>query len=477
VINKKQYRPGLCHVSGCFTLITPFNKNQKRLTNSDWRITIWAMKKIRDHEANTKSAEAFAEAKQYIPGGVNSPVRAFGGVGLTPLFIAKAKGAKIYDIDGNDYIDYVGSWGPMILGHAQPAVVRAINKAAKKGTSYGAPTVAETELAERIYNAFASIEKLRLVSSGTEAVMTAIRLARAYTRKNLIIKMAGCYHGHSDSLLVSAGSGAAEHAVPSSAGIPPAIANLTVVIPYNDIEAVKKCFLVHRGHIAGVLVEPVAANMGVVPPADGYLEMMRGLCDAEKAVLIFDEVITGFRVSYGGAQELYGVKADITCLGKIIGGGLPLAAVGGQTQIMDMLAPMGPVYQAGTLSGNPLATAAANMTLDILAKGDCYAKLEAKSQMLAEGLKDAADVAGVPIVINRVGSILSCFFTDKPVCDFEDVQSTDIHQFKKFFAGMLNQGIYIAPSAYEAMFVSLAHSKRDIEKTIEASGAAFKAIQ
>jgi glutamate-1-semialdehyde 2,1-aminomutase len=434
------------------------------------------LNKMKSVQVNTRSAEAFAEARRYIPGGVNSPVRAFGGVGLKPLFIEKAKGAKIYDIDGNAYIDYVGSWWPMILGHAHPAVVRAINKAARKGTSYGAPTIAETELAERIHNAFASIEKVRLVSSGTEAVMTAIRVARAYTHKDLIVKMAGCYHGHSDSLLVAAGSGAAEHAVPWSAGVPPAIANLTVVIPYNDVEAAKKCFLINRGQIAAVLVEPVAANMGVVPPAEGYLQMVRDLCDAEKAVLIFDEVITGFRVAYGGAQELYGIKADLTCLGKIIGGGLPLAAVGGQAHIMDMLAPTGLVYQAGTLSGNPIATAAANVTLDILARGDCYDKLEAKAATLADGLKDAAGYAGIPIVINRVGSILSCFFTDRPVCNFEDVQSTDIRQFKKFFAEMLKQGIYIAPSAYEAMFVSLAHSKKDIEKTIEAANAAFKAV-
>ena len=434
------------------------------------------MRKIKAKLEHPKSAEAFAEARRYLPGGVNSPVRAFGGVGLKPLFIDRAKGAKIYDIDGNAYIDYVGSWGPMILGHAHPAVVRAINKAAKKGTSYGAPTLAETELAKKIHNAFPSIEKLRLVSSGTEAVMTAIRLARGYKRKDLIIKMAGCYHGHSDSLLVEAGSGAAELASPSSTGIPPAIANLTVVIPYNDVDALKKCFLVHRGQIAAALVEPVAANMGVVPADEGYLQMLRALCDAEEAVLIFDEVITGFRIARGGAQELYGVKADITCLGKIIGGGLPLAAVGGQAAILDMLAPTGPVYQAGTLSGNPIATAAANATLDILAKGDCYDKLEAKAGMLAEGLKDAAGVAGVPVVVNRVGSILSCFFTDRPIRNFEDVSSTDIHQFKKFFAEMLTQGIYIAPSAYEAMFVSLAHSKKDIEKTIEASKAAFKAI-
>ncbi|MBE3143889.1 MAG: glutamate-1-semialdehyde 2,1-aminomutase, partial [Planctomycetes bacterium] len=413
------------------------------------------MRKIKDKLEHSKSAEAFSEARRYLPGGVNSPVRAFGGVGLRPLFIDRAKGAKIYDIDGNAYIDYVGSWGPMILGHAHPAVVKAINKAARKGTSYGAPTLAETELAKKIHNAFASIEKLRLVSSGTEAVMTAIRLARGYKRKDLIIKMAGCYHGHSDSLLVAAGSGAADlpspaetgygkagHAAPSSAGIPPAIANLTVVIPYNDIEAVKNCFLVHRGKIAAVLVEPVAANMGVVPAAEGYLQMLRDLCDAEEAVLIFDEVITGFRIARGGAQELYGVKADVTCLGKIIGGGLPLAAVGGQAAILDMLAPTGPVYQAGTLSGNPIATAAANATLDILAGDDCYGKLEAKAGMLADGLKDAAGVAGVPVVINRVGSILSCFFTDRPVSNFEDVQSTDTHQFKKFFAQMLARDIY-----------------------------------
>ncbi len=422
------------------------------------------------------SAEAFSEARRYLPGGVNSPVRAFGGVGLKPLFINRAKGAKIYDIDGNAYIDYVGSWGPMILGHAHPAVVRAINKAARKGTSYGAPTQAETELAEKIHDAFPSIEKLRLVSSGTEAVMTAIRLARGYKQKDLIIKMAGCYHGHSDSLLVAAGSGAAEFAAPSSAGIPPIIANLTVVIPYNDVEALKKCFLVHRGQIAAALIEPVAANMGVVPADEGYLEMLRALCDAEGAVLIFDEVITGFRVARGGAQELYGVRPDITCLGKIIGGGLPLAAVGGQAAILDMLAPTGPVYQAGTLSGNPIATAAANATLDILAKGDCYGKLEAKAGLLADGLKDASEIAGIPVVINRVGSILSCFFTDRPVRNFEDVKSTDIHQFKKFFAQMLTQGVYIAPSAYEAMFVSLAHSKKDIEKTIDVAKAAFKAI-
>ncbi len=425
---------------------------------------------------HSKSASAFGEAAKYLPGGVDSPVRAFGGVEQKPLFIARAKGSKIYDIDGNEYIDYVGSWGPMILGHAHPAVVKAVESAAKKGTSFGAPTLAETELAKKICNALPSIEKVRLVSSGTEAVMTAIRLARAYTDKDMIIKMAGCYHGHSDSLLAAAGSGLAEQSIPASAGVPKGIAKLTVVLPYNDIEAVKKALQKHKRKIAAILVEPAAANMGVVPPARGYLRGLRDLCVNEKSVLIFDEVITGFRVAKGGAQELYGTSADITCLGKIIGGGLPLAAVGGQAEIMDMLAPMGPVYQAGTLSGNPIATAAANTTLDILAKGDCYEKLETKSAMMASGLKDAAKSENVPIIINRVGSLLSCFFTDRPVRNFEDVKSTNIRQFKVFFAEMLESGIYIAPSAYEAMFVSLAHTKADIEKTIRVSQIAFEAI-
>jgi glutamate-1-semialdehyde 2,1-aminomutase len=427
-------------------------------------------------ESYPKSAQAFTEAKSFLPGGVNSPVRAFGGVDVGPLFIAAAKGSKIYDIDGNEYIDYVGSWGPMILGHAHPKVIEAIQAAVKKGTSFGSPTLAETALAERIVNAFDSIEKVRLLNSGTEAVMTAIRLARGYTKKDLVIKMAGCYHGHSDSMLVAAGSGLAEAAVASSAGVPRSIAEMTIVIPYNDISAAESVFRKHKGEIAAVLVEPVAANMGVVPPVDGYLQALQNLCSAEKALLIFDEVITGFRIAYGGAQELFSIKADITCLGKIIGGGLPLAALGAGANIMDMLSPVGPVYQAGTLSGNPIATAAANATLDILAKGDCYNKLEAASALLEAGLNDAAKDAGVPVTINRVGSIMSCFFTDKPVRNFADAQSTNIKQFKKFFAEMLKQGIYLAPSSYEAMFISLAHTKQDIEKTIKAAQNAFYKI-
>jgi len=421
-----------------------------------------------------------------MPGGVNSPVRAFGGIDIGPLFIEHAAGSKIYDIDGNEYIDYVGSWGPMILGHAHPKVLEAIQAAAEKGTSFGAPTLAETMLAEKIIAAFDSIEKVRLVSSGTEAVMTAIRLARSFTKKDLIIKMAGCYHGHSDSLLVAAGSGLAERGTPSSAGVPDAIANLTIVIPYNDIDAAKKAFQTHRGKIAAVLVEPVAANMGVVPPIADYLQTLRNLCDNDNALLIFDEVITGFRLAAGGAQELFGLTADITCLGKIIGGGLPAAAVGGRADIMDTLAPAGPVYQAGTLSGNPIATAAANTTLDVLdarcwildsRRVSSYEYLESRSAFLEAGLANAAKDANIPVTINRVGSIMSCFFTDRPVRNFADVRSTNIKQFKKFFAEMLRQGIYLAPSAYEAMFVSLAHTQEDIKKTIEVAQNTFHKLK
>ncbi len=425
---------------------------------------------------NRKSQEAFARACQYIPGGVNSPVRAFGGVDLQPLFIASAKGSRIFDIDGNEYIDYVGSWGPMILGHAHPAVVAAIRKAAEKGASFGAPTLAETELAARIVGAFGSIEKVRLLSSGTEAVMTAIRLARAHTGRDLIVKLAGCYHGHSDSLLAMAGSGLAERGVAASPGVPDALANLTIVLPYNDIRAITQAFHKHAGRIAAVLIEPVAANMGLVLPGEGYLQAIRSLCDENDTVLIFDEVISGFRVAFGGAQERYGIKADLTCLGKIVGGGLPLAACGGRAQIMDLLAPVGRVYQAGTLSGNPIATAAAIATLDILAEGRCYRELESAAANLEAGLARAASEAGVPITINRIGSLLSCFFTDKAVRNFDDVKATDIAAFKRFFAEMLQRGIYLAPSAYEAMFLSLAHTKDDIERTVEAAGESFRAV-
>jgi len=424
-----------------------------------------------------RSAQAFAEASQILPGGVNSPVRAFAGVDTGPLFIASANGSKIYDIDGNEYIDYVCSWGPMILGHLHPKVVGAVTEAARRGTSFGAPTLAETALAQKVVAAFGSIEKVRMINSGTEAVMTAVRLARAFTERDYIIKMVGCYHGHSDSLLVAAGSGLAQIPKPSSKGVPQALAELTIAIPYNDIGAVEAAFEKYPGRISAVLVEPIAANMGVVSPVDGYLESLRRLSDENGAVLIFDEVITGFRVALGGAQELYGVSADLTCLGKIVGGGLPAAMVGGPAKLMDMLAPLGPVYQAGTLSGNPIATAAANATLETLAGGDCYTRLDKSAALLQRGLENAAKSAGIAVTINRVGSIMSCFFTDKPVRNFVDVRGTDIKTFKKFFAGMLKGGIYLAPSAYEAMFVSLAHSKEDIEKTIKVAQNVFRNIR
>jgi glutamate-1-semialdehyde 2,1-aminomutase len=427
---------------------------------------------------NRKSQAAYSRACRYMPGGVNSPVRAFGGVDLQPPFIASAGGSHIFDIDGNEYVDYVGSWGPMILGHAHPAVVAAIRQAAERGASFGAPTLAETELADRIVGAFPSIERLRLVSSGTEAVMTAIRLARAFTGRDRIVKMAGCYHGHSDSLLVQAGSGVAEisNSVASSAGVPQSLADLTLIAPYNDTETLRGMFESIPEGIAAVLVEPVAANMGVVPPEPAYLRALRELCDAHGCLLVFDEVITGFRVAFGGAQALYGVRADLTCLGKIAGGGLPLAVCGGRADIMDQLAPLGPVYQAGTLSGNPIATAAAIATLDILAEGRCYRELESSSANLEAGLAEAASDAGVPLTINRVGSILSVFFTPNPVRHFDHVRATDIAAFKRFFAGMLRRGIYLAPSAYEAWFVSTAHTKSDIDRTIDAAREAFKAI-
>ena len=420
-----------------------------------------------------KSNEAYKEACELMPGGVNSPVRAFGGVDEKPVFVESARGSRIYDIDGNEYIDYVGSWGPMILGHAHPKVIAAVQAAAAKGTSFGAPTLGENVLAVKIRGAIKSIDKLRMVSSGTEAVMTAIRLARAYTGRDCIIKMAGGYHGHSDSLLVSAGSGVAEFSRPGSPGVPAELAKLTIVVPYNDVNALSAAFNMHGKRVAAVLVEPVAANVGVLVPGDGYLEIIRDLCDMNGSLLIFDEVITGFRVAWGGAGERYGVRADLTCLGKIVGGGLPAAAFGGKREIMDMLAPVGHVYQAGTLSGNPLATAGAIATLDILAEHGNYERLEWAGARLEDGIKKAAARSRGAVTINRVGSIMSVFFTDKAVYNYEQVKATDAARFKKFFSSMLNRGIYLAPSAFEAMFVSLAHSDDDIEKTIEAASESF----
>jgi glutamate-1-semialdehyde 2,1-aminomutase len=410
-----------------------------------------------------KSEKQFAKARRFIPGGVNSPVRAFSSVGGRPVFIARGKGSKIYDIDGREYIDYIGSWGALILGHCHPKVIAAVKAAAQKGTSFGTPTIAETELAEIICGAFDSIEKVRLVSSGTEAVMTAVRLARAFIGRDYILKMAGCYHGHSDSMLVC--------------GVPKSLAKLTIVVDYNDINAAQKVFETYGKKIAACIIEPVAANMGVVLPKQDYLRTLRKLCSDNKSLLIFDEVITGFRLCFGGAEKVFKIKPDLTCLGKIIGGGLPCAAVGGRTAIMDMLAPAGAVYQAGTLSGNPLATAAAIATLKILEDKNFYSRLEEKSKMLHLGLFDVAKEADVPLTVNRAGSLLSCFFTDKPVENFADAKSANAALFRAFFAQMLKNGVYLAPSPFEAMFISAAHSKKDIEKTMKAAQNSLIALK
>jgi glutamate-1-semialdehyde 2,1-aminomutase len=424
-----------------------------------------------------KSLEQFRKALHFMPSGVNSPVRAYGSVDCSPVFIAKGKGSKIYDIDGNEYIDYVCSWGALILGHSHPSVVRAVQAAAKKGTSFGAPTAAETTLAEMICSAFDSIDKIRLVSSGTEAVMTAIRLARAFTGRDYILKMSGCYHGHSDSMLVSAGSGSAEFSKPLCPGVPKALSSLTLVADFNDIDSAAKAFKKYKNKIAACIIEPVAANMGVVLPKPGYLKALRKLCNENKALLIFDEVITGFRLCFGGAHKIFKVTPDLTCLGKIIGGGVPCAAVGGKAKIMNLLSPIGPVYQAGTLSGNPLATAAAIATLKILKDKGFYARLEQNSIYLHLGLLNAAKKASVPMTINRIGSLLSCFFTENRVENFNDVKKSNTKIFKAFFASMLKNRIYLAPSPFEAMFISAALTKKDIEKTIFAAQNTFKRLK
>jgi len=422
----------------------------------------------------SKSEELFRQAQQLIPGGVNSPVRAFRAVGRSPLFIREAEGAHITDVDGNRYIDYVGSWGPMILGHAHPAVIEAIREAAGRGTSYGAPTELETELATEIIAAFPSIERVRLTSSGTEAAMSAIRLARGFTGRDRIVKLEGCYHGHSDSLLVKAGSGLATFGTPDSAGVPADFARNTIVAPFNDGEALNRVFEEQGSEIACVIIEPVAGNMGCVPPRPGYLESVREITSAHGALLIFDEVITGFRVAYGGAQELYGVKADLTCLGKVIGGGLPVGAFGGRADVMDVIAPLGPVYQAGTLSGNPLAVTAGLAMLRVLKDSNPYEALERRAKILEQGLRAAASEAGVAATINRVGSIMTTFFTDGPVADWTSAKKSDTDQYARFFREMLEEGIYLAPSQFECAFVSTAHSDEHINKTIEAARTATK---
>jgi glutamate-1-semialdehyde 2,1-aminomutase len=418
---------------------------------------------------STKSSQLFARAERLIPGGVNSPVRAFRAVGREPLFIREAQGATVTDEDGNRFIDYVGSWGPMLMGHAHPTIIEAVRDAATRGTSFGAPTAIEIELAEAIARVMPSIEKVRLVSSGTEATMSAIRVARGFTGRDLIVKYEGCYHGHYDSLLVKAGSGLATFGTPDSAGIPADFARHTLVIPYNDEAALAQAFAERGDEISCVIIEPVAGNMGCVPPAAGYLERLRELTAAHGALLIFDEVMTGFRVAHGGAQELFGIKPDLTCLGKIIGGGLPVGAFGGRREVMDVVAPLGPVYQAGTLSGNPLAVSAGLAMLRLIRETDPYAELERRSAALELGLREAAGEAGVATTINRVGSMMTAFFSDVPVTSWDAAKQADTARYGRFFRAMLEAGVYFAPSQFECAFVSFAHSDAEIERTVEAA--------
>ncbi len=422
------------------------------------------------------SKTLFARAQKYIPGGVTSPVRAFRSVGGHPLFIQRAQGATVTDVDGNTYLDYVASWGPMILGHAHPSVVRAIQRAAGAGTSYGAPTTQELELARMICEAFPSVEKVRLVSSGTEAVMSAIRVARGFTKRDAILKFEGCYHGHADHLLVKAGSGAATLGLPDSPGVPKASARQTLTAPYNDIESVKSLVRKHWRDLACIIVEPIAGNMGVVLPHRDFLRQLRTLTKKHGILLIFDEVISGFRVAYGGVQTLYGIAPDLTCLGKIIGGGLPVGAYGGSNQIMEMVAPAGPVYQAGTLSGNPLAVTAGIETLKRLKAPGVYEKLERRGNQLAQSLAKAARRANVPFYQTRVGSLLGGFFTEGPVVDYQSAKKSDTARYAKFFHHMLKRGAYFAPSQFEAAFVSTAHTAADIEQTVKAAHEAFKRL-
>ena len=417
----------------------------------------------------SSSENLFAKARQRLPGGVNSPVRAWQAVGGTPFLVTRGKGSRIYDLDGNGFLDYVCSWGPLILGHAHPVVVAAVQEAAARGTSFGAPTPGEVELAELLCQAVPTLDMVRLVTSGTEACMSALRLARAATGRSLVIKFDGCYHGHADSFLVAAGSGVLTQAIPGSPGVPPEIAGLTLSLPYNDLEAVAQAFSARGGEIAAVFVEPVAGNMGVAEPRPDFLPGLRHLCDRHASLLIFDEVITGFRVAWGGAQARYGVSPDLTCLGKIIGGGLPIGAYGGRRDLMEQMAPVGPVYQAGTLSGNPVAVAAGLAALTVLRESDLYGDLENKGAWLARGLSEAAARAGVPVTVNRVGSMLTVFFTPGPVACLAEAKKADLSAFARFFQGMLHRGIYLPPSQFEAWFVSAAHTDGDLEETVEAA--------
>ncbi|PLX97182.1 MAG: glutamate-1-semialdehyde-2,1-aminomutase [Desulfuromonas sp.] len=426
---------------------------------------------------HTQSSNLFNAAKKRIPGGVNSPVRAFKSVGCDPVFISRAAGPYIYDADDNRYIDYVGSWGPMILGHCHPKVVEAIQKTAASGASFGAPTPLETELAEMVCEAYPNIEMVRMVSSGTEATMSAIRLARGYTGRDKILKFDGCYHGHADSLLVKAGSGAATFGVPTSPGVPADLAKYTLTATYNDLDETKSMIAANKGEVACIILEPIAGNMGCVPPRPGFLEGLRALCDSEGIVLIIDEVMTGFRVAYGGAQERFGVRGDLVCLGKIIGGGLPVGAFGGKKEIMENLSPDGGVYQAGTLSGNPLAMSAGIATLSLLKEPGFYDQIEEKSAYLEKGLLEAAKEAPFATCWQRVGGMFCTYFTEGPVHSFADAAKSDTASFGTFFRSMLDAGINLAPSQFEAGFMSVAHSQDDLDQTIEAATAAFRALE
>ena len=428
---------------------------------------------------SAKSHALQQRAEKLFPGGVNSPVRAFRAVGGDPPIIVRAQGAKLWDADGNEYIDYVGSWGPMILGHADPEVTEAVVRATQNGTSFGASTPAEVELAELVKAAFPSMEMMRFVSSGTEATMSAIRLARAFTRRKYIVKFEGCYHGHADSLLVKAGSGVATLGIPGSAGVLDEQAQFTLALPFNSMKAVEQAFARYKDQIAAVIVEPIVGNMGCVRPREGYLQKLREITREQGSLLIFDEVMTGFRVAFGGAQELYGMQPDLTTLGKIIGGGLPVGAYGGRLEIMRMIAPLGPVYQAGTLSGNPLAMAAGLATLKQLrdAKGEIYPQLEKYSAQLVAGVLKAAKDAGIPLSANRVGSMFTWFFTEGPIADWDSAARSDTEAFAKFFRAMLGHGIYLPPSQFEAAFLGAAHKTSDIEKTISAAKAAFAVLR
>ena len=422
------------------------------------------------------SEQLFAEALKYIPGGVNSPVRAFRAVGGQPFFVNKAKGARVWDVDGNKYVDYVGTWGPAILGHAHPKIIKAVRAAAQNGTSFGIPNPFEVTLAKMICSWVPSVQKVRMCNSGTEACMSAIRLARGFTNRDKIIKFDGCYHGHADSLLVKAGSGALTFGNPDSAGVPAAFTQHTVVLPYNDCEAVKAAFAANPNQIAGIIVEPVPGNAGLYLPKPGYLEFLREITKANGALLLFDEVMTGFRLAKGGAQERFGITPDLSCFGKVIGAGLPVGAFGGRAEIMDCLAPVGPVYQAGTLSGNPLAMAAGIAALEELAASDAYTKLEELGAALEAGMKDAAKSAGVPVQFNRCGSMFCGYFTSEPVHNVADAMRSDRERFKKYFHGLLAEGVYIAPSQFEAGFMSTAHSTADIAKTVKAAAKVMKSL-